>query len=298
MAINGTALRGIYTAIPTPLLANGGVNVSALRSLVQYLCDAGVSGVVPAGGTGEYVGLSDVERVELVTECVEAARGRCHVIPGVLAAGVSDAITTGKQFADVGADALMVVTPYYSGSTESGIRQYFNEFSKRVDCPLLLYEIPKRTGVSVGWQTVQKMIDEDGSIIGMKACSTDIESFTRLMQTCQHKAGILSGSEMLFPAHVLLGASGGVLATSTIFPRRWKEIFQLLADGQIAKAMREHNNLVPFIDAVFSEPNPAALKFALTLLNIESGPVRLPVVPASAGLQGRIRTLYTQLTAQ
>ncbi len=166
MTLTRDHLSGLYTAIVTPLGPDGAVDIDGLMALVRFQIQAGASGVVPIGGTGEYPAFSRAERRNIVAACVEAADGR-PVIPGVLSTGFEDALEAGRDFAAAGASAVMTVTPYYAPGSQDGMRAYFRRYRDALDLPVMLYQIPRRTTVAATAETVQAMA-EDGSIIGMK----------------------------------------------------------------------------------------------------------------------------------
>jgi 4-hydroxy-tetrahydrodipicolinate synthase len=277
MPLTKDQLDGLYTAIVTPLAEDGAVDVKALQALVRFQLEAGASGIVPIGGTGEYPAFSRNERRAIVAACVEAAQGK-PVIPGVLSTGFEDALEAGRDFAAAGAAAVMTVTPYYAPGTQEGMRSYFRRYRDSLDLPVMLYQIPRRTTVAAMADTVQAMA-EDGSIIGMKYSSYDMPDFIRTAKYAGDKIAILSGEEPLFATHVALGAKGGVLASATIYPKIWIEIFKLARQGKLAAALKLQDRIDPVIDSIYLETNPGPLKTYMELAGMPVGGVRLPLMP-------------------
>lgn len=288
MVLNAQQFKGIYTAIPSPVTADGNADVEATARLVDFLCNEGVDGVVPVGGTGEYAALSHEDRVAIVRACVEAAAGRCHVVAGVLDTGMKQALASGRAFMDAGAQNLMLVTPYYATGPQEGLRAYFARYAEAMGFPVVLYEIPRRTGVSLTAQTITGIVD-DGSIIGMKCCNEDMAQFTAVIQSVGRRISVLCGEEPLLPAHAALGATGGVLATSSIYPRRWKRIYKHFHDGNITEGLREHAELSRFLKVAFCEPNPGPLKAAMALAGMPVGEVLLPLLPPGTEVRESLR---------
>ncbi len=280
MTLTKERLGGLYTAIVTPLTEDGAVDVAALQALVRFQLAAGAAGIVPIGGTGEYPAFSRQERVTIVSACVEAAEGR-PVIPGVLSTGFQDALEAGRDFAAAGAAAVMTVTPYYAPGTQEGMRAYFRQYRDALDLPVMLYQIPRRTTVAATADSVQAMA-EDGSIIGMKYSSYDMPDFIRTMRYSGDKIAILSGEEPLFATHVALGACGGVLASATIYPRIWLDIFALARQGKLREALALQTRIDPVVDTIYLETNPGPLKRYMALAGMPVGPVRLPLQGPSA----------------
>ncbi len=272
-------LNGLFTAIVTPFTAEGAVDYGALKALVALQIEAGASGVVPIGGTGEYPALSRGERAGIVSACVEAAGGR-PVMPGVLSTGFHDAVETGNDFAQAGAAGVMLVTPYYAPGPQEGMIDYYRAYRQAVDLPVMAYEIPRRTGVAFKAETLAALA-EDGTLIGMKYSSYDLPEFIRAVTLAGEKMSILSGEEPLFATHVALGAKGGVLATANMYPAHWIKVFETAKAGDLTGAVKLSTALGPVIDAVFRETNPGPLKVYMEMCGIKAGPVRRPLIQPS-----------------
>src|SRR5215831_8792559 len=290
MKLTRDQLTGLYPALPTPTDASGTVDRKATARLVEFLCSAGVTGLVPVGGTGEYAALLPEERRTMVEVAVDAAAGRVPVVAGVLSPGFKDSVQTAKDFVAAGADGIMLVTPYYVTPTQEGIREYFQAFAQEVPVPVMLYEIPYRTGVSLKAETIAQMAD-DRSIIGMKACNADFSQFARIIGL----VGVKSGEEPFFATHVAMGARGGVLATANVFPKIWQEIFALASAGNLKGALVRQQRLLPLLDAAFSETNPGPLKEAMAMVGLPVGhvlrPLQLPRPETMKKLEAAVRAL-------
>lgn len=295
MTLSHDQLNGLYTAIVTPLTSDGAVDVKSLRQLVRFQLDAGANGIVPIGGTGEYPAFSRDERRTIVAACVEAADGK-PVIPGVLSTGFEDALEAGRDFAAAGAAAVMTVTPYYAPGTQDGMRAYFRHYRDALDLPVMLYQIPRRTTVSAFADTVQAMA-EDGSIIGMKYSSYDMPDYIRTVKYCGDKIAILSGEEPLFATHVALGARGGVLASATIYPKIWIEIFELARQGKLKEALKLQDKIDPVVDSIYVETNPGPLKEYMALAGMPVGGVRLPLQGPSEQTLAKLKAAAAQAKA-
>ncbi|MGO4852256.1 4-hydroxy-tetrahydrodipicolinate synthase [Phaeovulum sp. W22_SRMD_FR3] len=287
------ALNGLFTAIVTPFNADGSVDYDGVTSLVRRQIKAGAKGIVPIGGTGEYPALSRQERAEIVAVCVGAA-GAAPVMPGVLSTGYHDALDAGRDFKDAGAAGLMLVTPFYSPGTQDGMRRYFGNYREAIDLPLLAYQIPRRTTVALSADTYGALA-EDGSIIGMKYSDYDMSEFIATLRACGDKLAILSGEEPLFATHVALGATGGVLASATIYPEEWIEIFRLAASGDLKGALKYQAKLEPMLKAIYSETNPGPLKYFMGLAGVDVGGVRLPLTDPRPETIQRLSEVYMTL---
>lgn len=290
MALTAQDLHGLFPALTTALDRTGALAPDAMAAHVERMFAAGLSGVVPLGGTGEYTALSPEERLAVVETCVSAARGRGPVIAGVLSPGFAEAVATGRAFARAGVDALMLVTPFYVLSGQKGVLEYYRRFHAEVGLPIVLYEIPSRTNVSYAPETVAALADE-GIAIGIKYSNLDVVKFTQVMNAAGEKMAVMGGDDSLLAAHMVLGAPGAILATANLCAEAWLECFRLGRAGDFTAAAALQKKLYPMIEAVFSEPNPTALKRAMALAGHDAGPVRLPLTEVSPETERRLAAM-------
>jgi 4-hydroxy-tetrahydrodipicolinate synthase len=232
---------------------------------------------------------------ELTAEVVD---GRVPVVAGVLDTGLHDALANGKALAKVGADALMVLTPYYTTPTQRGIRDYFLRYADASPVPIVIYEIPYRTRIAVAPEVLHELSRHE-NIIGMKACNTDMYHFLKVVAGVSDSFAVLSGEDTLFPVQMAAGAKGGIIVTATVLPRTWRALHALCTAGRIAEAMALHRELIPLLDLAFGETNPGPLKSAWDLIGINAPHVLAPLVPAAEELTRRLRAeLATRLRAE
>lgn len=281
MKTAGQAYHGIITATPTPLTAAGTVDAGAVRKLAEFLVAEGADGIAPVGGTGEYVALTPAQRRQMLDATLDAVGGRVPVVPGVLSPGFGECLATCKEFAAAGASALLVVTPYYARPTQEGIVDYFKQLSDAVDADLMLYEIPYRTGIALRPETVDALARQT-RVVAMKACNQDLAVQVRAMELAGAEISILTGEENVFPLHIAMGARGGLLATSGLFPRLWAELHRLASGGRLAEAQALHAQIMPTVDLLYREHNPGPIKAALAMAGFPSGEVLPPLRPISA----------------
>ncbi len=281
-------LSGVFTALVTPFSNDGELNEAALKELIGRMIGAGVSGLVPIGGTGEYFSLSRTERNRIVELTVEQSAGRLPVIPGVLATGFHDALDAAREFTERGADALMVITPYYTPGTQQGIEDYYRRLRDRVGRPLLLYEIPGKTNVAIKAETIRSLAADD-TIIGMKYSSYDVAEFIRVAAFCADDIALLSGEEPLFATHLAIGARGGIMTTANLFPERWIAIYEAASSGDLKGALKLQAALDPLIGAAFCEANPGPLKAIMATAGYGCGTPRFPLQEATDPTKARIR---------
>lgn len=281
---------GILTAVPTPLTASNQVNRESLGRHIRSLLSTPTDAIIPLGGTGEYTSLSFAERMLAVECAVEAGEGKCPIIPGILSPGIGDAIDNAKAFIAAGADALMVVTPYYFRPTQEGILDYYKRFSDSVDSDIILYEIPYRTGVSMHYDTVARLAEQT-RVVGIKACNPDLAVQMRVAEATSKKISILSGEEDVLPLHVAMGAVGAIISSSNLIPKHWAKVLKLALQGKLQASIELHASMRPLIDLIFSEPNPAPIKAALSYLGYPMGDVVAPLKSASQELIDRLGRL-------
>lgn len=287
-------LHGILPPFPTPVTAAGKVDESALRKMLHMLIDAGVQGLVPIGGTGEYTALSPQDRQRVVAISVEVADGRVPVIAGMVSPGFAESVSAGKAFKDAGADVLLAVTPFYVSPTQNGIRDYFRAYREAVDLPILFYDVPYRTRIVTEAQTIAEM-EADGSIFGMKACNTDMAHFNQVMSLTSPAFQMLSGEDLLYPAHAALGAQGAILASSPLLPHYWLQLYESIKAGHLDEAIAAQRRLLPLLNALFCEANPGPLKAAMKMIGQSCGDVLSPLQAPSAATVERLRNAMADL---
>lgn len=281
---------GILPAFPTPTTADATVDEPALRQLLRFLLGAGVDGLVPVGGTGEYTALSRAARRQVVAVSVEEARAktpRVPVIAGVLSPGFAEAVQAGRDFAEAGADALLLITPFYVTPTQTGIADYFRAYHRQVNLPILYYDIPGRTRLVTAPETLAALA-QDGTIVGMKACNVDVDHFNRTVRLVPEGFALLSGEDTHYPAHMALGASGGILASAALLPHFWLRVHALARQGDFAAAAREQRRLIPFFETIFAECNPGPLKAAMAMAGLACGSALPPLGPPGPALHARL----------
>jgi 4-hydroxy-tetrahydrodipicolinate synthase len=296
-SLTSASLRGIFPAIPTPVTDADRIDETAARAQMNLVLRGGVDGVVPLGGTGEYGALPQEERVRMVGICAEAAAGAIPVVAGVLDPGYYDALASGQAFAQAGADALMVLTPYYTSPTQKGIRDYFMRFADESPVPVLIYEIPYRTRIAIAPEVLHEM-SRHPNIIGMKACNTDMYHFLKVQAGIDESFAVLSGEDTLFPVQMAAGAKGGIVVTASALPRMWRRLYDACAAGRTQEALQLHRKLIPLLDMAFAETNPGPLKAVLDLAGVNAPRVLQPLVPPAPELRERLRAEVARLLVE
>lgn len=297
--MNASRLQGIFTALPTPVHADASLHVEAADGLVAYQVRRKVSGLVPVGGTGEYGALPRRTRIQMVERCAQGVArhgGAMPVIAGILDTGYYDALAAGQEFAAAGADALMVVTPYYTNPTQAGIRDYYLRMADASSVPLVIYEIPYRTRHAIQPEILHELSRHE-NIIGMKACNTDMYHFLRVVAGVDPSFAVLSGEDTLLPLHLMAGAAGGVVVTATVIPQAWTRLYGLVRAGQSQQALALHRDLMPMMNMMFAETNPGPLKAVLDMIDCAAPELLCPLSPPAAPLVAALRSEMQRLFA-
>jgi len=295
--LDANRLRGILPAVPSLVNADDTIDTQAVQTLITYLLKQGIDGIVPLGGTGEYGSLAHAERVRMCRLVVDAVQGQVPVIAGVLDPGLYDALHAGRAFADAGADALMVLTPYYTTPTQDGIRDYFLRYADAAKRPIVIYEIPYRTRIAIAPEVLHELSRHE-NIIGMKACNTDMYHFLRTVAGVDDSFAVLSGEDTLLPAHLAGGARGGIVVTANLLPTAWRQLYTLAKEGRTQEAMTLHRRLMPLMNLAFAETNPGPMKSVMDLIGVHAPrvltPLRAPADTVQAALRAQLIPLLRE----
>jgi 4-hydroxy-tetrahydrodipicolinate synthase len=288
--------RGLIPAFPTPLRANGSIDEAALERIVDFQIERGASGLVPLGGTGEATSLSFAARKRVIEITVSAAARRVPVVAGVLDPGLGGAVDSGQLYRDAGADALMVIPPYYVRTDQDGVIRYFRAFNADVKLPVIYYDNPFRCHLVTAPATIAQM-EREGLIVGMKASNTDIYHFDQLANLVSDTFSLLSGQDTLFVQQVILGAKGGVLTSAALLPGYWAKVQSLAESGCVREALAAQHKLNPLMDALFSEQFPEAVRRAFAMIGLPIGQSLPPVGRLSKVAEGHLSKAIDALLA-
>lgn len=282
------AFSGCYTALITPF-RNGELDIPALRTLVERQILGGVSGLVPCGTTGETPALSTREWETVVTTVIEATHGRVPVIAGTGSNGTATTIERTQRARELGADAALVVTPYYNKPTQEGLYQHFAAIANATDIPLVLYNVPGRTGVNMLPETVLRLTTVPG-VAAIKEASGSLDQSSQILGEAPEGFAVLSGDDSLTLPIMGVGGVGVVSVVSNIVPEAVTELSAAALAGDYATARTIHHALFDLCRAMFCETNPVPVKAAAALLGICTPEVRLPLAPLSESAQRRVET--------
>ena len=280
---------GVCTALVTPFV-DGQVNFAMLDKLIQRQIHAEISAVVLGGTTGESATLSDKEKLELFRRGKAFAQSKLKVICGTGSNDTVHAVELSCAAQECGADALLVVAPYYNKGNFDGQMAHYIAIAQAVDIPVILYNVPGRTGVDLSVALYQQLSNIP-NIIGVKEASTDIVKISRIRAACGPNFSIWSGNDDMAVAAIALGAQGVISVLSNILPLQTQAMAQAALAGKMENASDMQARLLPLINALFREVNPIPIKAALKLLGYDCGPCRLPLGSCTAETVQQLQNL-------
>ena len=268
--------EGILPALVTPFTDDGkAVDEQRLRTLVNHCIELGVHGVVPCGTTGEFVNLTDEEKKRVIKIVVDEVNGRVPVIAGTGASGTDEAVELTKYAKDIGATAALVVTPFYLKPADRGIYEHYYTIANKVDLPIILYNIPQCTGLSLPWQMVEDLA-QIPNIVGVKDSSGQLSFILAVLEKVRDKINVLCGHDEVVVAALAAGCSGAILASANIMPDIWIQIYDHVKKGELQQA-RELQYKVQKIARIIAGSGAVGTKEALKMMKIKVGTVRMPL---------------------
>lgn len=269
-------LEGVYTAMITPFDDNEGIDEKALRDLVEFQIKGKISGLVPMGTTGESPTLSHGEHIKIIEIVVDQVQGRVPVIAGSGSNSTQEAVDLTKQAMECGADASLQVAPYYNKPNQEGFYRHFSTVADSVDIPLIIYNIPGRSGKNIENETMLKLAEHE-NIIGVKEASGSIPQMMDLIMKKPEDFVVVSGDDNLSFPLAALGGRGVISVASNIIPLRMGEMISQTLSGNLAEGRRLHYELLPLFKGVFLDTNPIPIKYAASKLGLTKEIYRLPM---------------------
>jgi 4-hydroxy-tetrahydrodipicolinate synthase len=282
-----TNFRGSFTALVTPF-KNGGLDEEAFRNLVEWQIAEGTNGLVPVGTTGESPTLSHDEHKKVVEWCVDQADRRVPVVAGAGSNSTAEAIDFSQHAEKAGADAVLIVTPYYNKPTQEGLYQHYKAINDAIGIPIIIYNIPPRSVIDMSVDTMKRLYDLK-NIAGVKDATASMTRVSQQRAACGPEFNQLSGEDITalgFNAH---GGHGCISVTSNVAPRLCSEFQAACGRGDYAAALQIQDKLSPLHQNLFIETSPAPVKYAMSLIGKCSETVRLPMVPASEKARAAVR---------
>ena len=280
---------GAAVAIVTPMYADGTVNLDELGRFLDYQIANGTDAVVICGTTGESATLTHEEHTEAIRYTVQKVAGRIPVIAGTGSNDTAYAVRLSLEAQKAGADALLCVTPYYNKTSQTGLIRHFNYIADRVELPIILYNVPSRTGVNIKPETYLEL-SRHPRIVAAKEANGDLSAAARTAALCGDALTLYSGNDDQIVPLLSLGAKGVVSVLSNVMPRQAHDICARFLAGDAAGARDLQLELISLIDALFMDVNPIPVKSALNLMGYDMGPCRLPLAPLSDAQTEKLKT--------
>lgn len=285
--------QGVLTALVTPF-RDGAVDERALTELVELQIAAGVDGVVPCGSTGEAATLSHAEHQRVVEVAVAAARGRVHVLAGTGSNNTVEAIQLTQHAKEAGADGALLISPYYNRPTQDGIIAHYAEIARRTSFPLVVYNIPGRTGSNILPSTIARLAEVD-QIVGVKESCGDMNQISHVIASVPDSFAVLAGDDWATLPMLALGGKGVISTIGNVAPGEVVDLVRAFRAGDIERARSVHYRLMPLVDALFCETNPIPVKAALAMRGLIHEELRLPLLPISNGNRERLQAVLKEL---
>ncbi len=276
-------LAGTFTALVTPFFddADQGIDWAAFDALIDQQIEGGITGLVPCGTTGESPALSHDEHAAVVARTIARAKGRALVIAGTGSNATRVAVQSSREAEAAGADAVMVVVPYYNKPTQEGLFRHFVEVARAVSCPVVVYNIPGRSGVDLSADTLARIVAAAPNVVATKEATGNVLRAQELVRRHGDRLTVLSGDDALTLPMIACGAQGVISVASNLLPRSVGDVTSAALAGDFAGARAKHQALLPLYEAMFVEANPGPVKTALSLRGRMSAAVRGPLAPVS-----------------
>ncbi len=287
---------GTGVAIVTPFQADGQVDYAALQALVNYLIDGGVEYLVSLGTTGENATLTAGEKQKIWEKTAEFAAGRVNLVAGIAGNNTLEVAEQIKNFKVKGYDAILSASPAYNKPTQEGIYQHYKAIAEASALPILLYNVPSRTGSNISAETTVRLANDFKNIIGTKEASGNFDQLNQIFRDKPEDFLVISGDDPITLPMIALGAAGVISVVANALPKQFSNMVRLCLKGDFAAAQKEHCKFIDFTRLMFVEGSPAGIKTALKTANICGDTLRLPLVQVSDSTAAKIAAETTKLT--
>jgi len=270
--------KGVGTALITPFKKDGSIDYETLKKLIDFQIENNVDAIIIAGTTGETSTLTKKEHMNLIKECVKHVNGRIPVIAGTGSNCTKTAINNSKEAEKLGADGLLIVTPYYNKTTQKGLINHYKKISEQVNIPIILYNVPSRTGLNIEPNTIKELVEQTNNIKGIKEASGNINNIIEIKSLLGDKINIYSGNDEETIPILSLGGVGVISVISNILPKETHELVENYLKGNIEKSRIEQIKMLKLIKTLFIETNPIPIKKAMEEMKLINGTLREPLI--------------------
>jgi 4-hydroxy-tetrahydrodipicolinate synthase len=290
-----TKFQGTATAIITPFKKDGSIDEEALRKFTDFQIKGGVEALVPVGTTGENPTLSPDEQKRVIEIVIEQANRRVKIFAGAGSNNTTDVIEKARFAKKAGADAALVVGPYYNKPTQNGYFQHFSAVARAVDIPLIIYNVPGRTGGNIEASTMLRLAEEIPTVTMAKEASGNIAQIMEIARNKPEKFSLLSGDDSLAYSIIALGGDGCISVVSNEVPKDYSNLIRLCLKGEWKEALQQHYRLLPLMNVNFIESSPIPVKAALSMMGLIEETLRLPLVPITEASRVKLKKVLDEL---
>jgi 4-hydroxy-tetrahydrodipicolinate synthase len=287
--------RGTATAIITPFTKDGSIDESALRRFVDFQINGGVEALVPLGTTGEYSTLSPKEQQRVIKIVIEQARGRVKIFAGAGSNNTAEVIEKTRFVKQAGADAVLIVGPFYNKPTQNGYFQHFQAVADAVDIPIIVYNVPGRTSGNIDASTLLRMAEEIPNVVMVKEASCNMTQVMEIARNKPKNFSLLSGDDALAYSIIALGGDGCISVVSNEMPKEYSRLMRLCLQGEWAEALQLQFRLLPLMNINFIESSPIPVKTALAMMGMIEESFRLPLVPITDPSRAKLKKVLEDL---
>ena len=288
-------MNGCATALVTPFTADGAIDEAALTRLIEYQLNNGIRLLVPCGTTGESATMTEAEDQRVIARAIELARGRAKVIAGTGSNSTAVAIENSKIAKGLGADAVLVVAPFYNKPTQHGLYAHFRAIAEAVDLPIVVYNVPGRTSCNIAAATTLRLARDCENIVAVKEASGNLSQIMEILRERPEGFRVLSGDDAITFALIALGGDGLISVASNEAPELMSRLNDLALAGQWDEARALHYRLLPLMEGNFIESSPGPVKAGLALMGLIEENLRLPLVPVQEKTRNRMREILTEV---
>ncbi|GAC1564411.1 MAG: 4-hydroxy-tetrahydrodipicolinate synthase [Vulcanimicrobiaceae bacterium] len=284
-------LGSLLTAMLTPFAPDGSVDLGETKRLARFLVDEGNTGLVISGTTGESPALDDAEKLALFAACKDAVGDRAAIVAGTGGNNTRHSVALTKRASAAGADAILAVVPYYNKPTQDGMLLHFGAIAEATSLPVVIYNIPSRTGANMLPTTLLELARRHGNVAGVKESSGDLAQFSAILRDRPAGFGFWVGDDHLFLPSIALGGDGLISVAAHLCAREYRELQAAYRDGDVARAASVHLALAPLVAALFATTSPIPVKWAMAELGFSVGPCRSPLGAMPDELAARLRPM-------
>lgn len=287
--------EGAGVALITPMKANGEVNYEKLDEILEFQIKEGTDAIIICGTTGESSTLTEEEHVKVIEECVKCVKGRVPVIAGTGSNCTKTAIWMSQEAKNVGADALLCVSPYYNKATQNGLYEHYKAIAAAVDLPVILYNVGSRTGINIEAKTVARLFQDVENIVAVKEASGNISQVAEIMNLTDGKIDLYSGNDDQIVPVLSLGGSGVISVLSNVAPKVTHDIVAKYLEGDVKGSLELQMKYFQVIKQLFIEVNPIPAKAAMNMMGMDVGSLRLPLTEMEEANQAALRAAMTEV---